>query len=349
MGAGPAALVRLGAPPADRKDQPATTMFSMSLGRLNKVATLAILPGMVLVIMLFSGAARQESDDVVSPASGTLVVANLRSETLTLFNVATGRASTLALPGPPHEMVEFDGRLYITLGRADLLLEVDPRVPAVVRTLRISGEPHGIAIHDGRLAITLDQDDALVFVDPATLQGRPGPGTGDTPHVIASNGADLFVTDTRDNAVRLLGEPPVVQPTGELPEALAVTGEYVVVANYGSGTLSVFDSATLGQVTTVEIGAGPVRVLALDEGRVAVARQGSPEVVIVAVPTGKILERFDAPDRPDGLCLSADGAHLAVAGNGGRSVAIFDTASWKQAAVVNAGDGPGSCLWLAGR
>lgn len=324
-------------------------MFSMSLGRLNKFATLAILPGMVLVIVLFSGAARQDSDEAIPPEAGTLVIANLRSESLTFHNFATDRSSTLALPGAPHEMVELNGRLYITLGRADLLVEVDPAVPAVVRTLRIAGEPHGIAVHGGTLAVTLDQRNAVATVDPATMTVTSRKMTGDTPHMVASNGDFLYVTDTRDNAVRTLTEPAVVQPAGDTPEALAIAGDYVVAANYGSGTLSVFDAATLGQVTTVEVGAGPVRVIALDEARVAVSRQGSPEVVIVGLPTGAIVQRFETPDRPDGLCLSPDGAHLAVAVNADGAAAIYAIDGWQVSSLVTAGDGPGTCLWLTGR
>ena len=324
-------------------------MFAMSLGRLNKFATLAILPGMVLVIVLFSGAARSETAEAPPPATGTLVVANLRSESLTFSALESGRSTSLALPGAPHEMVEFSSRLYITLGRADLLVEVDPSVPAVLRTLRLAGEPHGIAVHDDMLAVTLDQRDGVAMVDPASMSVVSRLPTGDTPHVIASNGDRLFVTDTRDDAVRMLSEPPVVQPAGDLPESLAIAGRYIVTAGYDSGTLSIFDGATLGQVTTVNVGAGPVRVLAVDSSRVAVARQGSPEVVIVAVPTGEVLDRFETPERPDGLCLSPDGAHLAVASNGEGVVAIYAMDAWQPSMLIAAGEGPGACLWLPGR
>lgn len=324
-------------------------MFSMSLGRLNKFASLAILPGMVLVIMLFSGAARSNDDPVLPPTSGVLVTANLRSESLTFHDFRTGRTTTLALPGAPHEMAELNGRLYITLGRADLLVEVDPGAPAVLRTMRLAGEPHGIAVHNGKLAVSLDLRDAVVSIDPASLTAVSSQPTGDTPHVVASDGATLFVTDTRANAVRRIDDYSVVQPAGELPESLALAGGYVAVASYGSGTLSIFDTATLGQVTTVDVGAGPVRVVAIDDSRVAVSRQGAPEVIVVAVPTGKVLERFDAPERPDGLCLSPDGAHLAVAGNAGGSVVTFEVKTWKPALTIEAGEGPGACLWLPSR
>ncbi len=323
-------------------------MFSMSLGRLNKFATLAILPGMVLVIVLFSGAARQDSDEAVPPTAGTLVVANLRSESLTFHNFANGRSSTLALPGAPHEMEELNGRLYITLGRTDMLVEVDPAVPAVLRTLRIAGEPHGIAVHGDELVVSLDGRDALMAIDLEKWTPSWVSPTGDTPHVVASDGTALFVTDTRANTVRRLtaGSIATVQPAGDMPEALALAGAYVVAANYGSGTLSIFDAGTLGQVTTVEVGAGPVRVIALDDTRVAVARQGSPEVVVVAIPTGEVLDRFEAPGRPDGLCLSPDEAHLAVASNDENAAAVYTVDSWDRAVVVPMGDGPGACTWL---
>ncbi len=324
-------------------------MFNMSLGRMNRFATLAILPGMVLVIMLFAGAARDDGTAPDAAPTGVLVVANLRAESLTFHDLRTGRATLLALPGAPHELVASEGRIYITLGRADLVVEVDPRAPAVLRTMRLAGEPHGIAVHGGNLLVTLDARDAVVTIDPRTLTVTSGEATGDTPHVIAVDGDSVFVVDSRDNTVRLLGPNPAINQTGELPEGLAVAGDYVVTANYQSGSLSLFDRESLEFQATLKVGAGPVRVIALDDSHVAVSRQAKPEVAVVDVNNRSVVKRFRAPDRPDGLCLSPDGNYLAVAGNGTRSAAIFATTNWKLETVIAAGDGPGSCLWLPAR
>lgn len=326
-------------------------MFSMNLGRMNKIATLAILPGMVLAIMLFSSAAQSGRDDEAEPpTAGRLVIANLRAESMTFHDFVGGRTTTLALPGAPHEMVELGGLLYVTLGRADLVVEVNPRVPAVVRTMRLAGEPHGIVLHDGKLAITLDRRDAIALVDPTTLTVTARIATGDTPHVAASDGEALFATDTRDNQLRRIEDGTTVTTgTGGLPEGIALADGMVVTADYEGRTLSIFDAETLEPRGRVDLDGPPVRVLHLGGTLVGISVQEPATLVVVDLANGNIRERVEVPGRPDGLCLSPDGRYLAVAGNAGRTAAVFEVATWAAAAVVAAGDGPGACLWTGGR
>jgi DNA-binding beta-propeller fold protein YncE len=318
----------------------------MNLARMNKFATLAILPGMVLAIMLFSGVARDRQPAPEPPEAGVLVVANLRAQSLTMHNFRNGRSWSLALPGAPHEMAELNGRLYITLGRADLLVEVDPMIPAVLRTLRLPGEPHGIAVFEGNLQVTLDQRNAVLTVDPASLTVTRSQPTGDTPHMVATDGQHVFVTDTRDNRVRRLGEEGATAETGALPEGIAISGGYVVTSDFEGGTLSVFETPSLMLVRTIPVGAGPVRVVSLGDSEVAVSLQGPAELAIVDVARGAVTKRIEAPARPDGICSSPDGRHVAVAGNGTSAATIFEAETWRAAASVVAADGPGACLWL---
>ncbi len=320
-------------------------MFNMNLARMNKFATLAILPGMVLAIMLFSGVSRDRQPPPEPPEAGVLVVANLRAQSLSFHNFRNGRSWSLALPGAPHEMAELNGRLYIPLGRADLLVEVAPAVPAVLRTLRLPGEPHGIAVYDGSLLVSLDQRDAVVTIDPATFTVVRSWPTGDTPHMIATDGVDVFVIETHDNSLRILDGDQTTQ-TGALPEGLAIVGPYVVTADFESGTLSVFHRDSLLVARTVTVGGGPVRVSALDDVRAAVTLQQSNSLLILDTSKGAVVERVEAPSRPDGICISPDGGHLAVPGNGANLVEVFEVGTWRSAATTPTGDGPGACLWL---
>ena len=326
-------------------------MFNMNLGRMNKIATLAILPGMVLAIMLFSSAAQSgRNDDAPLPTTGTLVIANLCAETMTFHDFARSRTTTLSLPGAPHEMVELNGRLYVTLGRADLVVEVDPNVPAVVRTMRLAGEPHGIVLHGEQLAITLDRRDAIALVDPVILAVTARIPTGDTPHVIASGGSALFVTDTRDNRIRRIENgASTTAETGALPEGLALVSGLAVTADYEGRTLSTFDADTLELRSTIDLDGPPVRILDLGGNRIGISVQEPATLVVADLASGAITDGIEAPGRPDGLCLSPDGRHLAVAGNAGRTTAVFEVETWAHAVNVGAGDGPGACLWIGGR
>ncbi|PWB42172.1 MAG: hypothetical protein C3F10_13695 [Dehalococcoidia bacterium] len=320
----------------------------MSTSRMNRLAGVAILPIMLLAILVFSRSA-QSQKELDLPAAGVVVVANLRAESLTFHDLGRGRATTLVLPGPPHEMLALGGRLYVTLGRADLVAEVDPGGPGILRLLHLPGEPHGIAERDGRLLVTLDKAAAVVTIDPASFAETSREPTGDTPHVVAVSSHGTFVTDSRDNTVRRLGTPPQTATTGELPEGIAIAGDHLVTADNLSGTLSVFEAATLVPLGTVPVGKGPVRVVALDDHRVAVTTQGTPGLVIVDVSRSKVEKQVETPARPDGICVAPGGEHLGVASNAGATVRFFATGSWRGAGSIPAGDGPGACLWLAAR
>ncbi len=322
--------------------------MGLSLATMNRLAGVAVLPIMLLAILVFSRPAQRERD-LPLPTGGVIVVANLRSETLTFHNLATARATTLALPGPPHELLELNGRLYVTLGRADLVAEVDPSGPGILRIISVPGEPHGIAEREGSLLVTLDKASAVVTIDPATLTEVHREPTGDTPHVVATSPHGAFVTDSRDNTVRRLEPATVTAPAGELPEGLAAVGDRVVTADYLSGTLSVFDAKTVEPLGSVDVGAGPVRVLALDDRRALVTTQGSPRLLVVDVARLRIEEQLEVPARPDGICLSPSGEHVGVASNAEGVVRLFVADSWRGAGSILAGDGPGACLWLATR
>jgi DNA-binding beta-propeller fold protein YncE len=315
---------------------------------MNRLAGVAILPIMLLAILVFSRSAQTEGD-LALPATGTIVVANLRSESLTFHDLARNRATTLVLPGPPHEMLALGGRLYVTLGRANLVAEVDPGGPGILRLLQLAGEPHGIAERDGALLVTLDKAAAVVSIDPATFTEISREPTGDTPHMVAVSPHGTFVTDSRDNTLRRLGDPPLTATTGDLPEGIAIAGNRAVTADNLSGTLSVFEAETLAPLGSIPVGAGPVRVIALDDRRVAVVTRTTPRLVVADVARLRIEKEVDLPARPDGTCLSPDGQYLGVASNAGGTVRILATGNWRGAGSIPAGDGPGACLWLSGR
>ena len=252
----------------------------LSLERVNRYASLGILPLMLLAIAVFSRAANGETT-AASPTEGTLVVANLRSETLTFIDLADDRRAELALPGPPHELLFEAGRLYVTLGRGDQLVEVDVQAKAILRTIKLAGEPHGIASLGGNLYVTLDKANAVVVIDRATLTELRRIPTGDTPHVIAATGSAILVTDSRENTIGQLEPFPATAPSGAQPEGIAVVGNRAVAANALDGTLTIFDLPGLGSPRSLAVGGSPVRVFAIDASQVVASVQGSDQVVLL--------------------------------------------------------------------
>jgi len=316
--------------------------------RISRFATIAILPMMAIVLVFASRAVQPAQRGVESPREGLLVVANLRAESLSLLDLPNGVTGTLALPGPPHEMVFTGGRLYVSLGRGNALVEVDPYAPGILRVLQLDGEPHGLAADDERLYVTLDRGGMLVTVDRASLAEVARTPVGSTPHAVAVLGRDAYVTDSGDNRLRAI-PGDILATTGELPESVAGAGRFIATADNRSGTVSVFTRDGLRFQRRVAVGAGPVRVLALPGDRLVVSLSGGARIAIIDPGAGEIERRLATGGHPDGMCASPTGGYLAVASNEANRVDLFRIRDWANAGSIDAGDGPGACAWLSSR
>ncbi len=307
---------------------------------------MATLPLMAVAILVFMQADFSSARAPASPLAGTLVVADLRGERITLYDFQAGGAPrVLALPGPPHEMVESSGRLVITLGRRDAVVEVDPHALGILRLLHLGGEPHGLALRGGELLVTLGKANALVTVDISSFTEAGRLATAATPHAVAASGDAIYVTGAADGNLREL-TTGLVATTGAQPESVAIAGDYVVTANAWGRSLSVFRRGDLSLVGDVALDGVAVRVVALPGGDVAVVLSDAGKVAIVDVAGLRVKESVPVAARPDGICLSPGGEYAAVASNAEGRVDIFLLPAWKPVAALEAGAGPGSCLWM---
>ncbi len=315
--------------------------------QMGKLASMLSLPLMAVVILLASRALSTSAENRTPPEEGVLVVANLAGQSFTIHDLAgTTGTREIAAPGPPHEMVERDGRIYATLGRADLVVELDPRAPGILRTFPLDGEPHGIAIMASELLITLDKIDALARLDVATGNEQERGTTAETPHAVAVSGAVAFVTAARSNTIEAFGGYTASERTGALPESVAVVGAFVVTANAEAGTLGVYDLDSLRPAGAITLNGSPVRVIALDDRRALVALGSTAEVVVVDLNRMRIEHREKVGARPDGLCLSPSREFLAVISNADDLARIYRLPAWTPVMALGTGVGPGACSWL---
>ena len=317
----------------------------LPLHRVNRIATLAILPLMALAIVAFSKTAQNGTAPEL-PRGGTIVVAELRGESMTFLDLNGGTSRQLAVPGPAHELATDGKRVYATLGRGDAVVEVDPAGPVLTRVAHLDGEPHGLTLRGDALLVTLDGARELLTLDRGSLTVMKRESTGDTPHSVATGASGTFVTDSRDNRLRKLGSGEIAS-TGEMPESVALVGEFVVTGDNVAGTLTVLRADTLAAYRTIAVGLGPVRVAPIRGDRVAVALSGKSQVAIVNVRTGAVEKRVKVLGRPDGICLNGDGTFAAVVSNEADAIQIFRVSDWRLAGTLRLGSGPGACLWLA--
>ncbi len=319
--------------------------------RLNRLATLAILPLMFLTVAVAArhGTSTSPPQTAVLAPEGVLVAANLRDDSLTFHDLAAnGATTTLQLPGPPHELVSVGDLIYATLGRGNLLVEIAPSAPGILRTLPLEGQPHGLATDGTDLLVTLDTSEELLTVDEATLAVISRVTTGDTPHVVVSDGTNVYVAAARQDELTEVSADRSVT-TGALPEGLAIVGDYLLTTDNQAGTLTVVRRSDFALMGRIAVGGEPVRAVALDDHRALVALNGTGRIAVVDVAKQKVERELDVDARPDGICISPSGQFVAVASNAVGTLTIFRTTDWARAGVIPGTAGLGSCLWLPGR
>lgn len=302
-----------------------------------------------LAVFVHAGAAAQD---------GTLLVANRRGGSISLFDLAT-RVEIARLPvGPtiPHEVaVSPDGRWALTgeygpndrPGRHLVVIDV-PGARLVGRIdLGPESRPHSMRfLPDSRRAVATMQDsDQLALVDVTTREVlRTYPTGGREGHMVrlSPDSARAYVTSRGAEgtlSVIFLGEdrPPVVIPTGRGAEGLAVTpdGREVWVANREEETISIIDAEALRKVATVEsrplagrVESGPAGRLVVPNG--AGARPVSQYLRVFEARSRVVLDeaalRDGRPQRGNFGILIHEGS-VFVSDPGLGTIRIFDLAS----------------------
>ena len=314
--------------------------------RLNRIATAAMIP---LVAVGFFVALRAMDPEPAPPfvPEGQLVLANLRDESLTFFDFEAGERVDVELAGPPHEMVQVAGTLFVTLGRKDAIAQVNLASRTVERYLVMAGSPHGIATDGKRLFVSLDEAGEIVVLDALTLAESERIATGDTLHAITLLGDTIFVANSRDGTVGAIGSlSTVTRASGTLPESVAVAGAAsLAVANTGDGTVALFALPGMERAAVYVVEGRPVRVIPFGND-LLVARSQFGDVVVLDPVGGGLRASVTVGRLSDGLCVAPSGSWLAAASNGENMLRMIGTEEWTVSMSYPTADGPGSCLWL---
>ena len=123
------------------------------------------------------------------------------------------------------------------------------------------------------------------------------------------------------------------------PAAWAAPQAYV--ANEGSGTVSVIDTANDTVGATVTVGSYPIGVAVSPDGsRVYVANQNSKTVSVIDTANDTVGATVTVGSNPAGVAVSPDGSRVYVANAGSGTVSVIDTATDSVGATVTVGTGP---------
>ncbi len=168
-------------------------------------------------------------------------------------------------------------------------------------------------------------------VDEQIIFGGPGPDTvidtisvSDAPWGVAAtpDGSKVYVTNsgadevtvisTSDNSVAGTIDTPNV--SGGSPRGIAVSGNYVYVANYFDNTVSKIYTTTNLVVLDIDVGSKP-QYLAASGGYVYVTNFIGDTVYVIETATNDVIEMITVGDGPTGIAVSVspDGSYVYVA------------------------------------
>ncbi|WFB10512.1 IPT/TIG domain-containing protein [Streptomyces sp. LX-29] len=140
----------------------------------------------------------------------------------------------------------------------------------------------------------------------------------------------------------LLADPGPI-PVGPSPVSIAFTpdGTRAYVANSGTTTVSVIDTATNTATGTVTVGAEPWGVAVRPDGtRAYVTNSTAGTVSVINTATNTVIATIPVGTSPRGVAVTPDGTRAYVANSGTTTVSVIDTATNTATGTVTVGAEP---------
>jgi YVTN family beta-propeller protein len=290
---------------------------------------------------------------------GTIVASNMRDNTATVIDAASGEVlATLPTGEAPHEVAAtHDGKWavvsnYGTRERpGNSITVIDLTKRAVARTIDL-GEyrrPHGMAFFPGDtlLAVTSEVSRAVLLVD---FRGGRVVGTVPTgqraSHMLAmsSAGDELFTTNIVDHTISRLDvgkrATRAIIPLAKFPEGIAISpdGKRVWVGSNGDSIVVIVDTDAGHAIDTLRGFGMPYRLALSGDGRSAIVTdpvRGEVRVydaaarrqrLLITLPRDSIVATAEVPGSPspEGVTTSPDGRWAFVTLQGRNLVAMID-------------------------
>ncbi|WP_186319210.1 IPT/TIG domain-containing protein [Streptomyces sp. SAJ15] len=134
-------------------------------------------------------------------------------------------------------------------------------------------------------------------------------------------------TDAAVNRLSLAADPVTITVgAGPVSIAFRPDGLRAYVANSGSGTVSVIDTAADTVTATVTVGTGPWGVAVHPDGtRAYVTNSGSGTVSVINTTSNTVTATVTVGTTPRGVALTPDGTRAYVANSDSGTVSVIDT------------------------
>lgn len=189
-------VISVGALPEGVAVDPASGLVAVAVRQPNAIIALSASTGRVLWRVALPGHARHLG---LTP-TGTLLVPAETANRLLELSLRTRRLVSIRVGRLPHDAAAGAGRIFVTdeFGHAVSVISRG----AVVGLIRGFRQPGGIAATGRDVAVVDVSGNTVTFIASASLRrlGAVGAGAGPT-HVVAGAGGNLYVVDTRGQAI----------------------------------------------------------------------------------------------------------------------------------------------------
>ena len=297
-----------------------------------------------------------------------LVVLNKVDATLVTVDPATGKIlGTVPTGEAPHEVaVSADGRTayvgnYGAQTPGSTISVIDLTAMKEVRRVDVSPlrRPHGIAVADGKVYYTSETNRVVARLDPATLQTDWLMGTGQPGHNVWANadGTKLYTCNIAGNSMTILERGANAQawtittiPVGSGPEGFDLTpdGRELWAAHSRDGAVSIIDLAQKKVTGTIDIQTKRSNRLkfTLDGALALVTDLDAGELLVIDVPTRKVMKKIPLGRMVEGILMEPGGARAFIAVNGDNYIAVLDLKTLAVTAKIETGRGPDGMAWV---
>ena len=310
-------------------------------------------PSLALLLAVSVGIAAHETPH------GTIVASNMRDNTATIIDAASGKViATITTGEAPHEVATtHDGHFAVVSnygtrerpGNSITVIDLTRLVVARNIDLGEYRRPHGMAFFPGDtlLAVTSEVSKAVLLVD-----FRNGKVVGTVPtgqrasHMLAmsSSGDELFTANIADHSISRLNirnrATRTIIPVAKLPEGIAISpdGKHVWVGSNRDSVVVVVDTDGGRAIDTLRGFGMPYRLALSHDGRSAIVTdpvRGEIRIFdarsrhqrsLITVPRDSIVPTAEVPGSPspEGVTTSPDGRWAFVTLQGRNLVAMID-------------------------
>lgn len=269
-------------------------------------------------------------------SNGQIITVDYHTGDVRRTDPDTGVSRVLVTLDPPLDNLAIgpDDTIYVSDTARSGIYVLSP--DGTLQGRLLGGEfstPGGLATvqRNGSEALVVADSTGYRFVDPKT-------GNVDRPHFKSSHGTSLALatygttmalSDPRMGRVHVIdletGEPVFDKFGFDVPYGIAVLpSKEIVIAEYGNGTVSIWDGESVDVIATGL--SGPVAVVVESNDSLLVTEHTSGNLVRIDQASGAKTVLFSGLNRPEGLAVMADG-RIAIADVGAARLVAVDLAA----------------------